>query len=274
MTTNASSFLKRGSPSKWPDELVVVTDPSLPGYDERLDAVPVTDERIRNFAAVGQIQPVSVLVVGDDLVINAGRQRWKRAMVINHIVGARPYTGKVKPVLDAIARIKGTSFAKWIADTCPNGVKLQFAVYRGDSMDAGRAAVSENEQRDEDVREAKIRKAQRMAKQGHAAEDIADAFGFGVDAAAVAKVRRWLKVDLSAPPSKPKPRGAATRPSAKALTAAATELRRATVGYSVDFSTIADLLDYAAGSKTIADIAKINTGLAEVLAEKKAKAAA
>ena len=222
---DAASLIKRGSPSKWPDEFVVITDPKHPSYDERIETVPVTDERIRNFVAVGQVQPVSAVVVGNNLVLNAGRQRWKRATVINHIVGVRMYGGNVGPIWEAIERIKRTPFAKWISDQVPDGMKLQFSLYRGDEMEAGRASVSENEQRDEDPREAKIRKAQRMAKQGHQPEDIADAFGFGTDKAAIAKVKRWLKVDLSKP-STPKTRGKSTRPSAakvKAVGALAAE---------------------------------------------------
>jgi hypothetical protein len=256
---NARDLIKRGSPSAWPDELVVITNPRHKDYDERILVVPVTDERIRNFVAIGQIQPVSVVIVGDDLVVNAGRQRWKRATVINHIVGVRPYTGKLDPVLEAINRIKGTDFAKWIADVVPNGMKLQYALYRGDEMEAGRASVSENEQRDEDPRETKIRKAQRMAKHGHSEADIADAFGFGVDKAAVAKVKRMLKVDLSAPTPAPKTRAKPTRPSAKVISRIADALRE--VGHGG-----AELLDFTLGKRTAEEVAVLFPSLAEAFA--------
>lgn len=216
---SASSFLKRGSPSAWPDELIVINDPNHALFDERM-ALPISDERLRNLVAVGQIQPIAVRVEGDELVVTAGRQRWKMASVIN-----------------------------------------------GDSMEAGRAATSENEMRVDDPRDAKIRRAQRMAKQGHAAEDIADAFGFGVDAAAVTKVKRWLKVDLDKPREK-KARGAATRPSVKILTDLATALRAADHDHDA-----AVLLDFAAGKITLDEAIKEWPGLADAVTAKKAKAA-
>lgn len=270
MATSASSFLKRGSPSAWPDELTVINDANHALFDERL-ALPVTDERLRNLVAVGQVQPIAVRVEGNELVVTAGRQRWKMATVINHLVGTRPYVGKIKSVSDAISRLKGTALAKWIADQVPNGMKLQFVVYRGDAMEAGRASTSENEMRVDDPREAKIRRAQRMAKQGHSPEDIADAFGFGVDAAAVAKVKRWLKVDLSAPPKEREAR-TAMRPSAKRIDDVLAMLATNPDIKEVNGAIV--LLRWATGKVTAAEVSEQWPELAEALgAAKKAKAA-
>src|SRR4051812_39485823 len=72
-----ASLVKRGSPSAWPHELEVVDDPSDPFFDDR-NELPVSDERIRNFVLVGQVQPISVKLRGGRLLVNAGRQRWKR----------------------------------------------------------------------------------------------------------------------------------------------------------------------------------------------------
>jgi hypothetical protein len=263
MATNASSFLKRGSPSCWPDELTVINDPNHALFDERL-ALPVTDERIRNLVAVGQVQPIAVRVEGNELVVTAGRQRWKMATVINHLVGVRMYKGKIESIWDAIERLKRTPLASWIADQVPNGMKLQFVVYRGDAMEAGRASTSENEMRVDDPRDAKIRRAQRMAKQGHSAEDIADAFGFGVDAAAVAKVKRWLKVDLDRPQEK-KPRPKSTRPSKSTVNDVVIALGDPRVG---------TLLCWVRGESTAEQVLEFYPELAEALgATKKAEAA-
>ena len=78
---NASSFLKRGSPSIWPHELTVADDPDHPLFDDRMP-LPVTDERIRNFAAV-------------EVQVQADRRPRR---------GERPRQGRRPPAVEALHR--------------------------------------------------------------------------------------------------------------------------------------------------------------------------
>lgn len=112
-------------------------------------------------------------------------------------------------------RNEGTPLETLIADRCSAGMKLQFTLYRGDEKEAAGASMSENEQRDEDPLINKIKRAQRLAKHGHTAADIADYCGVSEQTA-----KKWLGRDLSAPPAKPKTRGKPTRPSAAKIRAA------------------------------------------------------
>jgi hypothetical protein len=207
-----ASLVKKGSPAAWPHELTIVTDPRDPLCDvERLE-LPVTDERIINFAVRGQIQPIVVRLRDDKLVIVAGRQRWKRATVINHLAGVHIYKGPIKAVHEAIARLKDTDVEKRIVEKCPKGVKLKITVHRGSEAEAAHASLSENEQRDEDPMIAKIQRAQRLSRNGFTDEDLADDFGVGVPT-----VRRWLARDLDKPQAPKKKRGKATRPGLQRL---------------------------------------------------------
>lgn len=216
---NAESFLKRGTPSLWPHEIKVIEDPAHALYDERLD-LPVSDSAIRNFAVRGQVQPVAVRVDGKDLVLVEGRQRWKRAVVINHVAGVHPYKGKNAAVLDAIKRVTGTELADVVSERCGNGIKLRFDVFRGTEQAAAGAAISANEHREDDPVEAKIRKAQRLAGNGFSPDDILTEFAGKVS---LATVKRWLAVDLSKPKTK-KVRSRVVRPGAKKLEAARAHL--------------------------------------------------
>lgn len=228
---STESLIKRGTPSAWPHELTVVDDPNDQLYDERLDLLPVTDERIRNFVLVGQIQPVAVQVHGDDLAIADGRERWKIATVINHVAGVHPYEGKNKPVREALRRLKGTAMEKLIADRCAQGIKLQFVLNR--SKGGALVTTSANEQRDDDPLATKMRRAQRMASQGHQPKDIADAFGKTEQT-----IKAWIARDLDKP--REKKAKVAGRPGAHALAAMAEN--------TVLVPREADLLKWAAGA--------------------------
>ena len=210
----ASAFLKRGAPAAWPHEFTVIEDEKHPLFDERL-AMPMTEERIRNFAVQGQIQAIAARVDGDELVIVEGRQRWKRATVINHVCGAHIYKGKLASVLAAIHAVKGTDLEAVIVDHYPNGMKLALTVIRGDERSAALKSVAANEQRDQDPLEMKRRRAQRMASQNFSIDEIREAFGNTIS---TATVKRWLAVDLAKPRVK-KPRATKKRPGAKRLEA-------------------------------------------------------
>lgn len=252
---DAQSFLKRGTPSLWPHEIKVVEDPAHPLYDERLD-LPVSDSAIRNFAVRGQVQPVAVRVDGKDLVLVEGRQRWKRAVVINHVSGAQVYKGKIKAVHDAIAGLEGSDLATLIADRCPNGIKLRFDVFRGTAQAASAAAVAANEHREDDGLELKIRKAQRLAAQSFSAEDIVEEFAGRVS---LATVKRWLAVDLSKPKAK-KARSTTKKPGAKKLAALYDHVASGT-GSAVG-ATATHALGWAMGRVTWAQLVEVIPELA------------
>lgn len=210
--TSNAGLLKRGTPSKWPEEFKVADDPSDALFDERWDR-SIAEERIRNFIIVGQVEPIVVRLDGDDLVIVAGRQRWKRAVVVNHLAGVRLYKGRLRSVLEAIKAFQGTDLAKLAGDRCSAGVKLTFVLRRGDEADAAGAMVSENEQRDDDELSVKIARAQRMARGGHTPADLATYFG-----KSEATINRWLDIDTKAPREK-KTRGPSVMPSRKRIAA-------------------------------------------------------
>jgi Homeodomain-like domain-containing protein len=245
-----ASLVKRGSPSAWPHELEVVDDPTDPFFDDR-NELPVSDERIRNFVLVGQVQPISVKLRGGRLLVNAGRQRWKRATIINHVAGHRAYAGKLQSVLDAIKRIRGTDLETLIADRCSAGMKLQFTLYRGDEKEAAGASMSENEQRDEDPLINKIKRAQRLAKHGHTAQDIADYCGVSEQTA-----KKWLGRDLSAPPATRKPRAKSTKPSKSVVNDVVIALGDPKVG---------TLLCWVRGESTTEQVLEFYPELAEAL---------
>lgn len=209
---DVAGLIKKGTPSAWPDELTIVDDPKHALYSESIHD-EIKEERVRNLLIVGQVQPVNVRAEGEELLVVAGRRRWKHATVINALSGARPYKGKLASVREAIEKWKGTDLAKLCADRCSTGMKLRFLLHRGTAEEAAGAFVSENDQRDDDPLATKVRRAQRLEKHGHSAEDIATYSGVGVQT-----VKRWLARDLSKPAPKGK-RGKATRPSAKKLRA-------------------------------------------------------
>lgn len=199
----AASIVKRGTPSLWPHEISPITNPKDPRYQpERLE-MAIPDEEIRTFATLGQIQPISVRInAREEVEIVEGAQRFKRASVINAVVGVHEYTGNIVAVKEAIARAKANGLGKFLAAECPSGVKLKFDLYRGDEKEAARAQTVANEQRHDDPITVKVKRAHRLAKAGFSHEDIAQDFGHP-DASTV---KRWLARD----PDKPKERKART----------------------------------------------------------------
>lgn len=183
-----TSITKKGSPSWEAHELVL---DGLP--DERLND-EIADEAILNMAALGQLQPVLVRANGKGLEVVEGRQRVKRALVINHLAGRHAYEGPLSSVKKAINRLTGSNLGKRVIAEAPKGIKVLVTVHRGDEKEAMRAAVAANEHRHDDALERKIRKAKRLAKQGFAPEEIAEDFGVSV-----ATAKRWLTVEADKP---------------------------------------------------------------------------
>lgn len=216
--STAAYLVKKGTPSLWPYEMGPITDPKDPRFQpERLEmAASLTDEEIRTLVTLRQIQPVSVRISGEDVEIVEGVQRWKKAWVINAIVGVGPaYKGPVRAIREAIERIKGTDLAEFLRGEVPNGFKLKVDLYRGTEQEAVRAQTVANEQRHDDPLEVKIRRAHRLAKAGFTTEEIAADFGHP-DARTV---QRWLKRDPDASRTR-KARTKKVRPGPKKLRAA------------------------------------------------------
>ncbi len=196
-----------------PHNLVLITDKKDDLYDERIED-EVTDEDILNFATLGQLQNIVVRMRGNDPLVLAGRQRTKRALVINDLVGLHAYKGHLMPVLAAIRRIRADAkLLKTIVAVCPNGIKRLVATMRnsGSAATALGVATAENEYRQDDVLERKIRRAQRLAELGTSVDEMCVMFR-GVHRTTI---QRWLTTSLSAP-AKRKER--AKRPNVKQVT--------------------------------------------------------
>ncbi len=204
--------LKRGSPSRWPHELTIITDEDDPHYDEKvtnkIDPVAVLD-----LAVTGQVQPVSVHAFTNRLIIVDGLQRTKRATVINHLNGSHAYKGDVESIKTCIKELINTDMAKRIIEECPRGLKLGITLFRGKEAEAYGAKISANEFRQDDPVQFKARKAQRMLhKWKFSHQDVAEKMNVSV-----ATIKRWEKLDTDKAPKPRKPRGKSTRPTRKRL---------------------------------------------------------
>lgn len=243
---DVQSLVKKGTPSVEPHDLTLIEDPKHVLYDARVH-LPIPDGAILNFAAVGQAQPVSVRPSGlDELVVVDGVQRVKRALVINHLSGRAAYKGKLKPVLEAIDRLKGSDVGKRIIEEASKGMKLQIALFRGQGAEADKSALrakaSANTWRTDDVRAEKIRRAQQMDRQGISADEIAGDLGIKT----VATVKRMLNADPDKPAKSGK-RGKATRPSAKRLAELAALAKERIESGDPEMSALNNALAFAAG---------------------------
>lgn len=184
--SDVESLVKKGRPSWEAHELVLDAIP-----DERLED-PISDEAILNFAVAGQLQPCLVRANGRGVEVVEGRQRVKRALVINHLAGRHEYDGELKSVKDAIARLTGSPIGKRVVEEAPKGIKVLVTVHHGDEKEAQRAAIAANEHRADDPLDRKIRKAKRLARQGFSEAEIA--LDFGVSRATA---KRWIASDTS-----------------------------------------------------------------------------
>lgn len=193
-----------------PHDLVLITDKKDPLYDERVED-EVTDEDVLNFATHGQLQNLVVRVRGNDTVVVVGRQRTKRALIINDLVGAHAYKGHITSVLQAIRRIKANEdLTKAIISVCTRGIKRLTASMRNSGTDGTALGVAtvENEYREDDPLERKIRRAQRLAELGVTVPEMCTMFR----AVHRTTIQRWLKMNLSAPAKK---KDRAKRPNGK-----------------------------------------------------------
>lgn len=210
-----ASVFKRGQQSIEAHDLTLITNKSDPMYDRRI-LLAVRDEDVLNLAAVGFVQAISVRLRGDEAIVVDGVQRVKRALTINAVVGAHPYTGNVQSVKEAISRLSAADSlaGKRLIELCPRGVKVPFTVHRAaDEAEAFKAKVSANEYREADPVREKAQKAQQLDRHGHSEADIAAIFRVHVQT-----VKRWLEMDLSKEPGPRKARTKKIKPTAKRIT--------------------------------------------------------
>jgi DNA-binding transcriptional regulator YiaG len=163
-----------------PDDLVLIKDPKHPLYDARI-RLPLKPEFVANIKALGVMVPVVVRKIDGAPVVIDGRQRVRAALEANR---QRKAEGLPPMKIPAVER-------------------------KGSAGDAYAVTISTNEHRQEDALRAKIEKAQRSHQLGNSEEDIATQFGVSV-----ATVKRWLDANPKERGPR-KPRGKATRPSAK-----------------------------------------------------------
>lgn len=261
---NIQSIVKKGAPSVEPHELAVILDEEDPLFDARL-YLPIKDEAVLNFAACGQVQPIAVRARGDEMVVVDGLQRWKRAMVINHLAGRCEYTGKIKSIAEAIERLKDSPIGRRIVELAPRGMKLYVSVYRGDERESLGAKVSANVWREDDAKAEYIRKAQQMARHAFSVEDIAAALG-----KSEATIEKYLNADPDKPATR-KAKGKHVKPGAKRLG----EIEDITGNHDdTDIRALAVIFGWLRGRRTEADVIQEWPALADVLkASKKRKAA-
>jgi hypothetical protein len=206
-----SSIIKKGAPSVEPHELTVITKLDDPLYDGRIH-LPVKDEAVLNFAAAGQVQPVAVRSRGyDELVIVDGLQRWKRATIINHLVGRHTYRGGLPAIDEAVARLKDSDIGRRIVELAGGGMKLYVSIFRAGDNESLRAKASANVWREDDAIAEQIRKAHQLARHGFSPADISETLGKSVKT-----IERYLAADPDKPKQKKK-RGKAARPSVKRI---------------------------------------------------------
>lgn len=141
----------------FPNELVIIgLDTSQgeehPLYDTRIH-LPVDEGMVLNIDHYGVLQPVVVRKQGDRVEVVAGRQRVRAAREVNK---RRAASGVGEPLRVPVLFNKST-----------------------DSVLAG-VQISENEVRRGDSPLDKAKKAQRLRAQGHSEDQIALAFGVGV----------------------------------------------------------------------------------------------
>lgn len=201
-----------------PADLTLIVDPKDALYDEKVHE-EVPDEDVLNAAAQGIQQSISIRRRGDLTIVTAGRQRTKRALVVNALMGVK-YTGPVESVHDAIKRLstapKSVEVAKRIVVMM--GKDILYVPARGnnegDEADARIIGFTENAfRRQDDPVMLRAIEAQRLERLGWDVTRIADKLG----PVSIPTVRRWLNLDLDKSRTKEK-RPKLVRPSAVALT--------------------------------------------------------
>lgn len=203
-----------------PHALVLVTKPGERFYSPTIED-PIPDSDILDAANRGIKQSLMVRKTPKGDVVVAGRQRTKRALVVNHLLGVKTYAGPIKSVKDAIARLKGTDLEARIVEIAgakfPKGLMLKaFAENSGTDLDAEASGIAEDEIRRGGAgtsTQIRAARARQLIEAGYPLEKVAET----MQGVTLAMLRRWAKAAPSSESKAPKKRGKATRPSAKQL---------------------------------------------------------
>jgi ParB family chromosome partitioning protein len=151
--------------SVFPEALVMITDKADPLFDERIN-LPLKEETILNFMAMGVKTPLVVTRRGEQYCIVEGRQRYKHAVEANK---------RLKKLGEPLIRVP---------------IQLE----RGDENSQMAVMVSLNELRQEDSMMNKIVKMKRMLDRGQTEEEVARIFGVSTTA-----IKQWRSIDDASP---------------------------------------------------------------------------
>lgn len=89
-----------------PAELVLITDPTHPDYDPRVER-PLNEERIRSIIKFGVVVPVKVKKIGDNWVVVDGRGRVKDTLEANRRLEKE---GKPKILVECVEETRENNF--------------------------------------------------------------------------------------------------------------------------------------------------------------------
>lgn len=144
-----------------PEQLTIVEDPGHALYDERALHDPC-ENLIKNISVYGIIEPVIVTKEGDKILVVAGRQRVKAAIVANKLLES---SGEMP-------------------------IRVPVILRRGDEKLLSGVMISENEIRRSDDALTRAEKTLRLTQMGHSAEELAIAFGVTTQS-----IANWLKLN-------------------------------------------------------------------------------
>lgn len=191
-----------------PHDLIFVVTPGERFYTPTVDD-EIPDADVMDMALRGALQSLRVRRTDAGSVITAGRQRTKRALVVNALLGAHAYDGPLASVREAIARLKNSPMGDRIVEVAMkkhglDGVMLRaFAANSGSDVDEEINGLVEDEIRrggSGSPWQVRAQRAQALVEAGQPLERVAECMG-GVS---VATLRKWI-AELSAPVAPPKP---------------------------------------------------------------------
>lgn len=219
--TQALSASRTPAFTLYPHDLILVTTPGERFYSPTVED-EVSDADVLDVALRGVLQSLRVRRTDAGSVVTAGRQRTKRALVVNALLGAHAYDGLLESVHQAIARLKNSPTGDRIVEIAMkkhglDGVMLRaFAANSGSDVDEEICGLAEDEMRrggSGSTWQVRAQRARALVEAGQPLERVAESMG-GVS---VATLRKWI-ARLSAPAAPPKPaRAAAARPKMKVV---------------------------------------------------------
>jgi len=131
-----------------PEDLVLVTDPKHPLYDQRIN-LPLDESLVLNIMFQGVIEPIVIHKENDKPVVVAGRQR-------------------VRCALEANKRLKAQG---------KEPIRVPAVIRRGTESDLFGVSISENEARQDDTPLGRANKCSRYLAMGRSEDEAAVTFG-------------------------------------------------------------------------------------------------